>query len=91
MISSNLFEEDTDSDNTLQPFTNRRRRQRSLLPALPTGFKILLSVLLSFILGVVISMALIVQINQRKQDTDLIRQCAIHMSHYCEFYNQSTS
>ncbi|TAQ83165.1 hypothetical protein B7494_g8511 [Chlorociboria aeruginascens] len=98
MISSNLFNEsiplsganeNSDSDYILQsPRTKRRCRRPSLPPALPTVFKMLLSVLLSFILGAAISMVLTAQINQRKQDTDLIRQCAMRMSHYSPVLNE---
>jgi len=98
MISSNVFKEsiplsggneDSDSDYTLQsPLTDRRRRRPSLPPASLMAFKMLLSVLLSFILGVAISMASIIQINQQKQDADLIRQCAMRMSHYSPVLNE---
>jgi hypothetical protein len=84
-IPLSLANEDSDSDHYSEPsLTGRRRCLPGQPPASPSVFKSSLSIVLSFIFGAAMSTALIAQITQRKVDSDLDRQCAMRMSHYCE-------
>jgi hypothetical protein len=94
IMSTNGFEEsiplswaneDSDSDRYSEPsLTDRRRCLPAQPPASPSVFRSSLSIVPSFIVGAAMSTAFIAQITQRKVDSDLDRQCAMRMSHYCE-------
>jgi hypothetical protein len=79
--------EDSDSDPFSEhSLTIRRRCLPGQPPASLTVFKMSLSIVLSFILGAAMFTAFIAQINQRKMDSGLDRQCAMRTSHYCKLF-----